>query len=80
MYHNLATSLDRVDTMLEELKREYEQSLVNKIVTDKSMHLTHELLEKLRGILDRSVRRYWDLYIFPNIEKKMLNKLQSIIQ
>ncbi|HBT9352592.1 TPA: hypothetical protein MCN07_005584, partial [Klebsiella pneumoniae] len=70
MYHNLATSLDRVDTMLEELKREYEQSLVNKIVTDKSMHLTHELLEKLRGILDRSVRRYWDLYILPNIEKK----------
>lgn len=70
MYQNLATSLDRADAMLEDLKIEYEQSLTNKVVTDKSMHLTHELLEKLRGILDRSVRRYWDVYIHPYIEKK----------
>lgn len=69
MYQNLATSLDRADAMLEDLKREYEQSLANKVVTDNSMHLTHELLEKLRGILDRSARRYWEVYILPHIEK-----------
>ena len=60
---NIATSLDRADELLKELLAEYDACLKSKIVSDRAIHLTHEICEKLCGILDRTARRYWEAHI-----------------
>jgi hypothetical protein len=63
MYKNLAVSLDRADELLKELLAEYNKSLSDKKVSDRAIQLTHEILELLRGVLDRAARRYWDIHV-----------------
>ncbi len=67
MNQNLALSLDRADELLKELLAEYDASLQAKVVNPKAVHLTHEVCERLRSVLDRVARRYWDLHIAPNL-------------
>jgi hypothetical protein len=67
MYHNIASSLDRADQLVLELGRQYDLSLKEQVVSDQAVQITHEICEKLRGILDRCARRYWELRVSPNI-------------
>jgi hypothetical protein len=61
LYDNLERSLDRADVLQTELLAEYDSSLTQKAVSGDAVERTHDVCEKLRGILDRTARRYWDL-------------------
>lgn len=67
IYENIAVSLARADEILAELFREYDRSLQDKTVSTKAKHLTHEICTMLRRALDRTVRRYWDIHLAPNL-------------
>src|SRR5262245_60643976 len=67
MYENIATTLARAEEHLAELLAEYGANLRNKEVTARALQLTHDACEKLRSVLDRTVRRYWSLHISPNL-------------
>ena len=67
MNHNLASSLDRADELLNDLTNEYNRSLTEKHVSARAVDLTHEICEKLRGVLDRLARRYWEQHVLPEI-------------
>lgn len=64
---NLASSIERADELLKELESEYNRSLKQKQVSSRAVNLTHEICEKLRGILDKLARRYWKLHISPQL-------------
>jgi hypothetical protein len=70
MYANLKLSLDRADELLKELLAEYEKSLGAKAVSDRAVQLTHDVCERLRSVLDRTARRYWDLKVKPSLSKE----------
>ncbi len=67
---NLAVSLDRADELLKELLAEYETCLRSKSVTDRAVQLTHDVCERLRSVLDRTARRYWEIHISPVITEE----------
>lgn len=67
MHPELASSLDRADELLTELEREYDRCLKRHIVSDRARNLTHEVLEKLRAVLDRTARLYWDDRVAPTL-------------
>lgn len=64
---NLAVALDRATELLAELKAEYERSLVRQTVSARASQLTHEVLERLRSVLDRAARRYWYVHVAPSL-------------
>lgn len=70
MHQNLVTSLDRADELLRELLAEYNDCLRKKAVTDRATQLTHDVCEKLRNVLDRTARRYWDLHVAQHISEE----------
>ncbi len=70
MNHNLAISLERADELLAELLGEYEQSLDRRTVSDRAVHLTHEICSLLRGVLDRIARRYWEKHVAAGLSEK----------
>jgi hypothetical protein len=70
MYANLAVSLDRADELLKDLLAEFNKSLNEKKVSDRAIQLTHEICERLRSVLDRTARRYWDLRIKPQLSNE----------
>ena len=67
MNPNISSSLDRADELLNELETEYNRSLELKQVSPRAVQITHEVCEKLRGILDRIARRYWEQYVAPEL-------------
>lgn len=67
MNPNLAISLDRADELLKEMLAEYAASLHAKSVSPRAVHLTHEVCERLRSVLDRVTRRYWELHVAPQL-------------
>lgn len=69
MHQNLSVSLDRADELLIELSAEYENSLRDKTVSSRAVQITHDVCEKLRGVLDRIARRYWDIHVAPAISE-----------
>lgn len=69
MYANLEVSLDRADELLRELVTEYNKSLNEKKVSIRAVQLTHDICERLRSVLDRAARRYWELQIGPQISE-----------
>jgi hypothetical protein len=70
LYENLERSLDRADVLLTELLAEYDSSLTQKAVSGDAVERTHDICEKLRGILDRTARRYWDLKVSPHLSEE----------
>lgn len=64
---NIAMSLDRADELLAEMGREYDQSLKSRLVSPRAVHFTHEVCERLRSVLDRLARLYWDRNISPSL-------------
>lgn len=67
MNPNIATSLDRADELLADLVAQYNASLQAKEVSARAIHLTHEVCERLRSVLDRTMRRYWEKHISPSL-------------
>ncbi len=67
---NLAASLDRADEILKDLLTEYDSCFHSRNVSARAVQLTHEVCEKLNGVLDRTARRYWELCIFPILTEK----------
>jgi hypothetical protein len=63
MNQNIASSLNRADELLRELTSECDRSLAEKHVSTRAVELTHEVCEKLRGILDRVARSYWNQHV-----------------
>ncbi|WP_137708702.1 hypothetical protein [Sphingobium sp. RSMS] len=59
--------MDRADELLAEMRKEYDASLRQKHVSERAVLLTHEVLEKLRSVLDRLARRYWELHVKPHL-------------
>jgi len=64
---NIRMSLDRADELLEEMKQEYDRSLRSHNVSTRAVHFTHEVCERLRSVLDRLARLYWERQIAPHI-------------
>ena len=67
MTPNLTLSLDRAEELLREMLEEYEKSLSGKTVSPKAVHLTHEVCERLRSVLDRVARLYWETHVSPQL-------------
>lgn len=55
----IAVSLQRASELLRELRDEYSNCLTTRQVSDRAEQLTHEVLERLRSVLDRLARKYW---------------------
>lgn len=62
---NIAMSIDRADELLDDLKREYDKSLEDQAVSARAVHFTHEVCERLRSVLDRLARLYWEKHVAP---------------
>ena len=67
MHRNIVVSLDRTGELLRELKAEYNKSLQDKLISEQAVHLTHEVCERLRSVLDRLARRYWETHVSRDI-------------
>lgn len=67
MNRNITVCLERADELLVQLEAEYSDCLQSKAVSARAEQLTHEVTERLRSALDRTVRAYWDQKIKPNI-------------
>lgn len=67
MHRSIEGTLNRADALLADLRAEYENSLQNQNVSDLALQLTHEVCERLRSVLDRTARRYWDKHVSPQI-------------
>lgn len=65
---NLEMSLDRADELLSDLKAEYGKSLQSQSVSPRAIHFTHEICERLRSVLDRVARLYWEKHIAPALQ------------
>ncbi len=70
MDRQLESMLDRADELLRELEDEYKKCLQTQNVTGRAENLTHEVLVKLRSVLDHTMRRAWDKYISPNLSEQ----------
>lgn len=70
MHSQLESMLDRADELLGELEDEYKKCLQTQNVTERAENLTHEVLEKLRSVLDHTMRRAWDKYIEPHLSEQ----------
>ena len=60
-------SLERADEILSELSAEYTRALQAKSVSPRAVHYTHEVAERLRSVLDRLARCYWEKRVSPNL-------------
>ena len=69
MHPNIAASLDRVDELNRELVAEYNRALHAMHVTARATQLTHEVCERLRSVLDRLARLYWERKIAPPLSE-----------
>lgn len=67
MNQNLKVSLDRAGELIGELRNEYDSSLKERQVSARALQLTHEVCERLRSVLDRVARRYWEQHISPQL-------------
>lgn len=70
MDRNLEVSLDRAEELVTELHEEYRRALGQREVSDKAVHLTHEVCMLLRSVLDRAARRYWELHVYPSLSER----------
>src|SRR5262245_16131135 len=70
MHNNLEVSLARADELLKELMAEYEKCLKAKEVSGRATQLTHEVCERLRTVLDRAARLYWEKRVSPELPEE----------
>jgi hypothetical protein len=70
MDSGLASMLERADEILKDSENEYEKCLRTQNVTERAQNLTHEVLDKLRSVLDHAMARAWEKYVAPNLSDK----------
>jgi hypothetical protein len=70
MDSGLASMLDRANELLEDLEGEYQKCLQTQNVTERAQNLTHEVLDKLRSVLDHTMARMWKKYVAPNLSEQ----------
>ncbi len=76
MESNLAISLERAEELLAELRAEYQRSLERRTVSERASQLTHEVVERLRSVLDRVARLYWQTHVAPALSEDDRNRAQ----
>ncbi len=69
MNQNLSMSLDRADELLVDMLAEHQRALKGRQVSARGVHLTHEVCERLRSVLDRVARCYWEQRVAPAISQ-----------
>ncbi len=74
MDKNIKSLLDRTEELLNDLEMEYNECLSSKKVSERAIVITHEVLEKLRNILDLSMRKFWEKFISPLLTTKERQK------
>lgn len=70
MNKELQSMLNRAKELLKELEDEYRASLLSRSVTDRARNLTHEVVERLRAVLDHTMRLAWEKFIAPSLTSK----------
>ena len=70
MSYQVVSMLNRADELLRELENEYKKCLQSQGVTERAENLTHEVLEKLRSVLDHMMRTAWEKYVDPNLSER----------
>lgn len=74
MIESIKNQLDRVEELLKDQVSEYQKSLKNKEVSPRAIIITHEIIEKLRHVLDQQTRRVWEKEIATTLEEKEKKK------
>lgn len=74
MVESIKNQINRVDELLKDQVSEYQKSFKNKEVSPRAIIITHEIIEKLRHILDQQTRRVWEKEIAPTLEEKEKKK------
>lgn len=70
MERELESVLDRAYELLKDLEKEYKDCLQAQNVTMRAKNLTHEVLERLRTVLDHTMRQAWREYSMPNLTEQ----------
>lgn len=65
MNTNIEMSMERADELVSDMEEEYNKSLQSRAVSNRAVHFTHEVCERLRSVLDRLARLYWEKHISP---------------
>lgn len=76
MDKHLESMFARAKKLLGELKEEYTICLHSRTVSDEAKNLTHEVLEKLKNILDNTMSKFWIKYIAPNLSEEEREKVR----
>jgi len=63
----IESQFQRAEELLNELEDEYGSALNKQEVTTRALNLTHEILMKLRSILDQVMHQYFEKAIAPNL-------------
>jgi len=71
--------LDRAEELLDELEAEYNKSLNNKLVSDRALVISHEIIEKLSNILDQTAFKIWSKIVAINLSNKEKSKIEKRI-
>ncbi|MCD4784102.1 MAG: hypothetical protein K8T10_09800 [Candidatus Eremiobacteraeota bacterium] len=74
MNPEIAGMFDRAEELIRELEDEYTRCKKERDITEKLKNITHELIEKLRHILDHATRVAWEKYIAPKLNKEEKGK------
>ena len=67
MDKELESMFTRAEKLLGELEEEYNNCLHAKNVTEEAKHLTHEVLEKLKNVLNHTMIKVWEKIIAPDL-------------
>lgn len=70
MKPTIETTMNRAEEILGDLMGEYQNCLDSKQVSDRASQLTHDVCEKLRSVLDRTARQYWEKHISPELTER----------
>lgn len=75
MNNLIESQFKRAEELLNDLESEYGKALKEQTVTPRAINLTHEVLSKIRSILDHVMHQYFEKKIAPNLtddEKKKI--------
>ena len=67
MDHLIESQFQRAEELLSELEDEYGSALDKQEVTNRALNLTHEILMKIRSILDQVMHLYFEKTIAPQL-------------
>jgi hypothetical protein len=70
VHPSLAIAFERAAELLVELDDEYQSCLDAKTVSMRAQQLTHEVIERLRSVLDRAARRYWSVHVADQLSEE----------